>query len=307
LNNYCLFVLLLFISGYPVSVAYAQASSPAFLHLCEGLYIYDGPAPDATITKVLYFENLVDLEDTAYDANGDMWLAVTRNAADPALVYAGWVPAADLSDCPQPGNIYQMLTKDAPHLLQPGDIVLSYFEQSAWGCALDFRCAGMRAVYAGAWHHTGVIAEQDGELVIVEARPSDGVVVNPLDETSHYRAARAIVLRVDAPAGVRAAAADYALAQVGKPFSDNYLSRRSDAAFYCSKLIWAAYDTVGGIDLDANHRLRETLDAVEIATSNTGRLLGYHLVDRLVTPDDLFWAAATDSIVTITDYSSFQE
>jgi len=48
---------------------------------------------------------------------------------------------------------------------------------------------------------------------------------------------------------MRMRAADYALAQIGKPYNLNFLDPEREDAFYCSQLIYKAYQQVG-VDLN---------------------------------------------------------
>lgn len=44
---------------------------------------------------------------------------------------------------------------------------------------------------------------------------------------------------------LRAAIANYALAQVGKPYNLNFFNAETEEAFYCSQLVYKAYQTIG--------------------------------------------------------------
>ena len=48
---------------------------------------------------------------------------------------------------------------------------------------------------------------------------------------------------------LRAAVVTYVLAQIGKPYNLNFLNPETEDAFYCSQLIYKAYQTIG-IDLN---------------------------------------------------------
>jgi cell wall-associated NlpC family hydrolase len=48
---------------------------------------------------------------------------------------------------------------------------------------------------------------------------------------------------------VRATVAEYCLAQIGKPYNLNFLNAESEKSFYCSQLVYKAYQQVG-IDLN---------------------------------------------------------
>lgn len=46
-----------------------------------------------------------------------------------------------------------------------------------------------------------------------------------------------------------AAAADWCMQQLGKPYNYNYLNKRTRDEFYCSQLVWAAFYDLYNIDL----------------------------------------------------------
>jgi hypothetical protein len=48
---------------------------------------------------------------------------------------------------------------------------------------------------------------------------------------------------------MRRTVADYCLAQVGKPYNLNFLNTETEDAFYCSQLVYKAYQKIG-IDLN---------------------------------------------------------
>lgn len=56
----------------------------------------------------------------------------------------------------------------------------------------------------------------------------------------------------DTTAAQDAAAADWADGQRGKPYNWNYLDRGTRSRFYCSHLVWAAFNDRFGIDLDTS-------------------------------------------------------
>ncbi|NJK32884.1 MAG: hypothetical protein HC927_11020 [Deltaproteobacteria bacterium] len=98
-----------------------------------------------------------------------------------------------------------------------------------------------------------------------------------------------VVLRVDAPEHVRRAAAEYAIAQDGKPFNHAYLNKNRTDAFYCTQLIWRAY-LEAGVDLDANYLLTDPTFIARYASPNSDRLnpIPGGIVNWLVIPDDFF-------------------
>ncbi len=77
----------------------------------------------------------------------------------------------------------------------------------------------------------------------------------PMARFRHYE--DVLVLRPKAPPEVRRRAAEYAVAQVGKPFPPTwrafFTGTNSDAYFSCTSLIWHAYHSQG-IDLSARRR-----------------------------------------------------
>lgn len=79
--------------------------------------------------------------------------------------------------------------------------------------------------------------------------PKNGV---QRERCSKYRAYdRAYALWVPSEANHGAAARTFAASQVGKPY--NVFARKTDfSSFYCSKLVWAAWYTASGVDLDAD-------------------------------------------------------
>lgn len=50
-------------------------------------------------------------------------------------------------------------------------------------------------------------------------------------------------------ANMRMTIANYVLAQIGKPYNLNFLNPETDEAFYCSQLVYKAYQTIG-IDMN---------------------------------------------------------
>jgi hypothetical protein len=68
-------------------------------------------------------------------------------------------------------------------------------------------------------------------------------------------------LAVDAQTRIRQAVAVYCLAQVGKPYNLNFMDIETEAAFYCSQLVYRAY-LHSGIDLNTGRSI-EALPGME--------------------------------------------
>lgn len=170
--------------------------------------------------------------------------------------------------------------------LEPGDIILSRRDPLTCHPLLEITCHAYM-LYNGYWMHNAIVVEQDGELKLVNAVAGAGVTVRELDSPYLAFASDVAVIRVDAPESVRRAAADYALAQVGKPFSWRYTDKTRTDAFYCSQLAWQAYAQVG-INLDANELLDDTgFWAAYSATGPQTKLGALALTWFTVSPDDL--------------------
>jgi cell wall-associated NlpC family hydrolase len=126
--------------------------------------------------------------------------------------------------------------------LQNGDILIGHRD------GLDPPTLAM--VFAGSyWAHAGVYA---GEGQVVEA-VMPVVTKRSITETSFWNTSDWAILRVGTDQAKRGAAVAYTEQQIGKPYLiqlDKYL----ESAFYCTQLVWRAYEKQG-IDLDSNRGL----------------------------------------------------
>jgi cell wall-associated NlpC family hydrolase len=130
-----------------------------------------------------------------------------------------------------PGEFWRLVGR-----LVPGDV-----DHVAIYVGPDGRCveAGARGVVAfdvpnGQWN-TERMARQRGLLF-----DTFYGIVSPLD---------ALGFSEGDEDRMRAAIAQYTLAQIGKPYNLNFLNAERDDAFYCSQLAYKAYQSVG-IDLN---------------------------------------------------------
>jgi cell wall-associated NlpC family hydrolase len=83
---------------------------------------------------------------------------------------------------------------------------------------------------------------------------------------------RAYALRVPTEYGHRVAVRDWALRQLGKPYSV-FATKTDLSSFYCSKLAWAAYRYVSGVDLDADGGF--WVWPIDLVNSRYTALIGY--------------------------------
>ena len=130
-----------------------------------------------------------------------------------------------------PGEFWRLVGR-----LVPGDV-----DHVAIYLGPDGRCAeaGARGVITfdvlnGVWD-TERMARQRGLLFDT----FDGVV-SPLDVLGYSD---------EDEVNSRMAIAKYILAQVGKPYNLNFFNAETEEAFYCSQLIYKAYQTIG-IDMN---------------------------------------------------------
>jgi uncharacterized protein YycO len=175
--------------------------------------------------------------------------------------------------------------------VQPGDIVLARRDLST--CSpLNYKCQAFR-LFNGYWLHTGmVVTGPDGTLHLAEATPERNVSVLPLEQAMSSFSQAFMLLRVDAPPGVRRAAADYAAAQAGKPFSEAYWHKARTDGYYCSQLVWAAYRHAG-VDLDSDYLLGDPAFMARYAGSLVTLGGAVAALRVIVTPDDLLHSPHT--------------
>jgi uncharacterized protein YycO len=141
--------------------------------------------------------------------------------------------------------------------LQRGDILLAH-GGGLYGIAQE-------AIFGGYWGHAGIYV---GDGVIVESyggqncpdwyqfaclSETPGVAGRRVLSTgeSFSRAEDWAILRPSASLEQKVSASEYALNQIGKPYNWNLTDKERTDKFYCSQLVWRAYQTAG-IDLDSN-------------------------------------------------------
>lgn len=77
----------------------------------------------------------------------------------------------------------------------------------------------------------------------------DGVTTGPNDWNSSKNVVYGLKVN-DTSISEDYAAADWCYSQRGKPYNWNFFDKDTRSAFYCSQLVWAAYNDLYGIDLD---------------------------------------------------------
>lgn len=111
--------------------------------------------------------------------------------------------------------------------LEPGDIVLGGWPNTAYGL----------------FSHAGLYL---GEHKVLEGYVDYGLSIQDLSTYEHY--SRICLLRVNAPAEIKARAVEYALGEEKKMFYP-LAFKSGDRLWNCTKIIWRAY-AAQGIDLD---------------------------------------------------------
>lgn len=98
--------------------------------------------------------------------------------------------------------------------------------------------------------HSGIYSST---TKIVEA-PGTGKTVRQTSATSLKVARGAKKQTVNASSTVRTSAAKFAVGKVGKPYNTNFAFNKTVNAskYNCSQLVWAAFRSAGGPDLDSN-------------------------------------------------------
>lgn len=103
--------------------------------------------------------------------------------------------------------------------------------------------------HAGLFDRSRYYSVTSYAVVSANVVPVSGVQIEKCAKYRLYDSAYA--LRVPQEYAHRNAVRDYALRQLGKPYS--LVATKTDTrSFYCSKLAWAAYRSVTGVDLDAD-------------------------------------------------------
>jgi len=116
-------------------------------------------------------------------------------------------------------------------------------------------------------HYSGILSYA---MLSANVDPYNGV---QYEKCAKYRLNdRAYALRVPQEYGHRIAVRDWASRQLGKPYS--VLATKTDlSSFYCSKLAWAAYRYVSGVDLDADGGF--WVWPIDLVNSRYTALIGY--------------------------------
>jgi WD40 repeat protein len=140
--------------------------------------------------------------------------------------------------------------------LEVGDILLSHHFDGLY--ALE------NVPFSGYWTHAGIydgcgmITESSGSIdcdswwkVWTCLSDEPGVEVKPIEDSGFGSAPDWAILRTKSDGGKRDAAVAYAEAQEGKKYNWNYPDKWTTDKFYCSQLVWRAYEEQG-IDLDSD-------------------------------------------------------
>lgn len=124
--------------------------------------------------------------------------------------------------------------------------------------------------HAGLFDHRRYSGILSYAMLSANVEPYDGV---QYEKCAKYRLNdRAYALRVPQEYGHRIAVRDWASRQLGKPYS--VLATKTDlSSFYCSKLAWAAYRYVSGVDLDADGGF--WVWPIDLVNSRYTALVGY--------------------------------
>ncbi|MDK2794913.1 MAG: hypothetical protein PWQ22_1192 [Archaeoglobaceae archaeon] len=127
--------------------------------------------------------------------------------------------------------------------LEPGDIIVCH------GCSGALISPFLDI--AGYWHHASMYI---GNGKMIEAW-EEGVRVVPVDMVRN--ADSVAVFRVNTSDEIKQKAIEWSLGKLGLPYDFKWLSyvggkEIEGDSYYCSELIWAAYLTSGGPDLDQN-------------------------------------------------------
>jgi len=128
--------------------------------------------------------------------------------------------------------------------LEPGDILLRRGRSLVSSVVLQ---AGPDSAYS----HAGIVVEQNGHFLVVEADPeagsrAGGVVITPVERflSQEYTAAWKLLRFRAADRAIPRAAARAALAYAGRPF-DGAFRLDSDDSLYCTELVWRSYLAAG--------------------------------------------------------------
>jgi len=196
-------------------------------------------------------------------------------------------------------------------LIQPGDIVVVDYPV---GCYLS---ANIIAVFEAfdpdedrTFEHAGIVVTGGliGQATVVEASYDEGVREVSLESFIDERVTACPgttveLLTVNQAYSVRTLAAYIATLAKGAGYSTDYLQKGTpDGDFYCSELVWFAYqmalDILNGFDYINEWKAGRCflfLDADDEGQSYLGPHCG---LDEPVTPADLYYSKYTTSVAT---------
>ena len=167
--------------------------------------------------------------------------------------------------------------------IQPGDI-LYHPAAYAGDTPLIFRPFAMLDDGTGAFGHVGLV---DWNYKVIEAK-REGVVRHSItDFVSRYASGPdpfVYLLRVKASQAVINNAIYFAIEQLGKPYDPVYVGKVVFATrYYCSELVWAAYEYASGAHYDSSGRL-----VYGYINLDAGDATGYVTPGLVVTPNEIF-------------------
>lgn len=178
--------------------------------------------------------------------------------------------------------------------IQPGDI---FYHPAAYAgdTPLIFRPFAMLDDGTGAFGHVGLV---DWDYKVIEAK-GEGVVRHSItDFVSRYASGPdpfVYLLRVNASQAVINNAIYFATEQLGKPYDHIYVGKVLFAArYYCSELVWAAYEYASGAHYDSSGRL-----AYGYINLDAGDATGYVTPGLVVTPNEIYRSSWTYIVVKI--------
>ncbi len=167
--------------------------------------------------------------------------------------------------------------------IKPGDI-LYHPAEYAVDNPLAFPFAFLDEGF-GAFGHVGLI---DWTYEVIEATYKSGVIRSSItDFVNSYSDSPypfVYVLRVNASQTVIANAVHFAIEQLGKPYDFPYVGKWVfGTSYYCSELVWAAYEYASGAHYDSSGRL-----VYGYINLDAGDPSGYVVPGLVVTPNEIF-------------------
>ena len=133
-----------------------------------------------------------------------------------------------------------------PYVLQEGDIVFSSSAGSQGQAVM--------AATASKWTHCGMVFQQNGRLMVLQAVQPVGVCTIDAFIAHGPAAFTARRLKSALPAAAIQQARAWAAAQIGRDYDSSF--RWDDQRFYCSELVWKIYQH-GGIELCPPRHFRD--------------------------------------------------